>query len=120
MSFRLTSDPSERIRKIEKILLIMRFVWRFPRVKGAWLKYEYIKPWLADLAPATVVDIGVNHGQFLHLASRLWPARTSSASSPMRHWPKRRTRFISETRKSGSNPVPLGRKMAISTCYDRK
>lgn len=74
MSFRLTSDPSERIRKIEKILLMMRFVWRFPRVRGAWPKYEYIKPWLADLAPATVVDIGVNHGQFLHLASRLWSA----------------------------------------------
>lgn len=74
MSFRLTSDPSERIRKIEKILLMLRFVWRFPRVKGAWPKYEYIKPWLADLAPATVVDVGVNHGQFLHLASRLWPA----------------------------------------------
>ena len=73
MSFRLTSDPSERIRKIEKLLLMVRFVWRFPRVKGAWPKYEYIKPWLADLAPATVVDIGVNHSQFLHLASRLWP-----------------------------------------------
>lgn len=72
MSFRLTSDPSERIRKIEKILLMLRFVWRFPRVRGAWPKYEYIKPWLADLAPMTVVDIGVNHGQFLHLASRLW------------------------------------------------
>lgn len=73
MSFRLTSDPSERIRKIEKLLLMLRFVWRFPRVKGAWPKYEYIKPWLAEFAPATVVDIGVNHGQFLHLASRLWP-----------------------------------------------
>lgn len=74
MTFRLTSDPSERIRKIEKILLMLRFVWRFPRVKGAWPKYEYIKPWLAELNPATVVDIGVNHGQFLHLASRLWIA----------------------------------------------
>lgn len=73
MSFRLTSDPSERIRKIEKILLMLRFVWRFPRVRGAWPKYEYIKPWLAELSPASVVDIGVNHGQFLHLASRLWP-----------------------------------------------
>tara|TARA_R110002072_G_scaffold10523_22_gene48931 strand:+ start:191 stop:934 length:744 start_codon:yes stop_codon:yes gene_type:complete len=73
MSFRLTSDPSERIRKIEKFLLMLRFVWRFPRVRGAWPKYEYIKPWLAELAPASVVDIGVNHGQFLHLASRLWP-----------------------------------------------
>ena len=29
MSFRLTSDPSERIRKVEKILLMLRFVWRF-------------------------------------------------------------------------------------------
>lgn len=73
MSMRLTSDPSEGIRKIEKILLMLRFVWRFPRVKGGWPKYEYLKPWLADLAPATVVDIGVNHGQFLHLARRLWP-----------------------------------------------
>lgn len=74
MTFRLTSDPSESVRKIEKILLMLRFVWRFPRVKGGWPKYEYLKPWLADLGPVTVVDIGVNHGQFLHLASRLWPA----------------------------------------------
>lgn len=73
MTFRLTSDPSESVRKIEKILLMLRFVWRFPRVKGGWPKYEYLKPWLADLGPATVVDIGVNHGQFLHLATRLWP-----------------------------------------------
>jgi FkbM family methyltransferase len=27
-----------------------------------------------DLATETVVDIGVNHGQFLYLARRLWPA----------------------------------------------
>ena len=52
---------------------MMRFFWRFPRLKGAWLIYDYIKPRLADLAPVTVVDTGVNHGQFLHLASRLWP-----------------------------------------------
>lgn len=74
MTFRLASDPSESIRKIEKILLMLRFVWRFPRIRGGWPKYEYLKPWLADLSPATVVDIGVNHGQFLHLASRLWPS----------------------------------------------
>jgi FkbM family methyltransferase len=74
MTFRLTSDPSESVRKIEKILLMLRFVWRFPRIKGGWPKYEYLKPWLADLAPATVVDIGVNHGQLLHLAARLWPS----------------------------------------------
>ena len=73
MSFRLTSDPSESVRKIEKILLMLGFVWRFPQVKGGWPKYEYLKLWLADLAPATVVDIGVTHGQFLHLACRLWP-----------------------------------------------
>ena len=73
MTFRLTSDPSESVRKIEKILLMLRFVWRFPRVKGGWPKYEYLKPWLADLRPGTVVDIGINHGQFLHLATRLWP-----------------------------------------------
>jgi hypothetical protein len=34
MSMRLTSDPSEGIQKIEKILLMLRFVWRFPRVTG--------------------------------------------------------------------------------------
>ena len=73
MSFRLTSDPSENLRRIEKILLMLRYVWRFPRVRGAWPKYEFLKPWLADLRPATVVDVGVNHGQFLHLARRLWP-----------------------------------------------
>ena len=72
MSYRLTSDPSESERKIEKILLMLRFVWRFPQIKVGWPKYEYLKPWLAELAPAIVVDIGVNHGQFLHLAARLW------------------------------------------------
>ena len=74
MSMRLTSDPSEGTRKIEKILLMLRFVWRFPWVKGGWPKYEYLKPWIVDLAPETVLDIGVNHGQFLQLARRLWPA----------------------------------------------
>lgn len=73
MTLRLDSDPSESFRRIEKILLMLRYVWRFPRVKGGWPKYEFIKPWIADLRPATVVDIGVNHGQFLHLARRLWP-----------------------------------------------
>lgn len=73
MSIRLTSDPAESLRRIEKILLMLRYVWRFPRIKGAWPKYEFLKPWLADLRPATVVDVGVNHGQFLHLARRLWP-----------------------------------------------
>lgn len=73
MALRLSSDPTETIRKIEKILLMLRFVWRFPRVRGGWPKYEYLKPWLAELAPATIVDVGVNHGQFLHLARRLWP-----------------------------------------------
>ena len=71
MSYRLTSDPSESIGKIEKILLMLRFVWRFPQIKGGWPKYEYLKRSLAGLAPAIVVDIGVNHGQFLHLAARL-------------------------------------------------
>ena len=82
MNMRLTSDSSERIRKIEKFLLMLRFVWRFPRVRGGWPKYEYIKPWLADLTPATVVDIGVNHGQFLHLAKRLWPGANILAVEP--------------------------------------
>ena len=73
MSFRLGSDPTESLRKVEKFLLMVRFGWRFPRIKGAWPKYEFLKPWIVDLAPATVVDVGVNHGQFLHLATRLWP-----------------------------------------------
>lgn len=73
MSYRLTSDPSESIRRIEKILLMLRFVWRFPRRTGGWPKYEYLKPWLAEYTPSTVVDVGVNHGQFLHLAAGLWP-----------------------------------------------
>lgn len=73
MTYILKSDPTERLRKIEKILLMLRFVWRFPRVKGGWPKYEYLKPWLANASFGTVVDVGVNHGQFLHLARRLWP-----------------------------------------------
>ncbi len=73
MSFRLDTDPTEALRKVEKILLMLRFFRRFPYVSGAWPKYEYLKPWIVDLRPATVVDVGVNHGQFLHLATRLWP-----------------------------------------------
>jgi FkbM family methyltransferase len=96
MSFRLTSDPSERIRKIEKLLLMVRFVWRFPRVKGAWPKYEYIKPWLADLAPATVVDIGVNHSQFLHLASRLWPGADIIGVEPNAALAEKANRYYSD------------------------
>ena len=73
MTFRLKSNPTEALRKVEKALLMLRFAWRFPRIRGAWPKYEYLRPWLVDLQPATVVDVGVNHGQFLHLARRLWP-----------------------------------------------
>ena len=73
MSVRITSDPSELLRKVEKALLMLRFFWRFPRRHGAWPKYEFLKPWLAALAPATVVDVGVNAGQFLHLAQVLYP-----------------------------------------------
>ena len=74
MSFRLSSDPSFGFRKIEKLLLAARFCLRFPRRHGAWPKYEYLKPWIVDQRPAAVIDIGVNIGQFFHLAHRLWPA----------------------------------------------
>ncbi len=69
----ITRDPAPWLRLVEKTLLMALHVWRFPRVRGAWPKYEYLKPWLAALAPATVVDVGVNRGQFLHLAVRLFP-----------------------------------------------
>ena len=36
LRIRLTSDPTERIRKIQKISLLLRSVWRFSRVKGGW------------------------------------------------------------------------------------
>ena len=73
MTLRLSSDPTESIRRIEKILLMLRYVWRFPRVHGGWPKYEYLKPWLTETPFATVVYVGVNHGQFLHMARRVWP-----------------------------------------------
>ena len=73
MSFRLPADPSFGFRKIEKLLLAARFGWRFPRNHGAWPKYEYLKPWIIEQRPATVIDIGVNIGQFFHMAHRLWP-----------------------------------------------
>ena len=73
MSLKLGKDPADRFRKLEKALLMLRFFWRFPRSHGAWPKYEYIKPWIADLNPAAVVDVEVNMGQFLHLARKLWP-----------------------------------------------
>ena len=40
---------------------------------GAWPKYEYLKPWIIDQRPTTAIDVGINTGQFLHLAYRLWP-----------------------------------------------
>ena len=43
MTVRLTSDPGENTHKIEKILLTLRFVWKFPCGKGGWLRYEYLK-----------------------------------------------------------------------------
>ena len=73
MSFHLPSDPAFGVRRIEKLLLALRFCWRFPRRHGAWPKYEYLKPWITGQRPATVIDIGVNIGQFFHLAHRLWP-----------------------------------------------
>lgn len=73
MSISLPSDPSFGFRKIEKLWLAVRFCWRLPRRHGAWPKYEYLKPWIVDQRPMTVIDIGVNIGQFFHMAHRLWP-----------------------------------------------
>ncbi len=73
MSFRLNTDPSFSFRKIEKLLLAAKLFCRFPRSHGAWPKYEYLKPWIIDQRPAAVIDVGINIGQFLHLAYRLWP-----------------------------------------------
>ncbi|MGB0575153.1 MAG: FkbM family methyltransferase [Alphaproteobacteria bacterium] len=73
MSFRLNADPSFGFRKFEKLMLAARLFWRFPRSHGAWPKYEYLKPWIIDQRPAAVIDVGINIGQFLHLAYRLWP-----------------------------------------------
>ncbi|RZO37612.1 MAG: FkbM family methyltransferase [Rhodospirillaceae bacterium] len=36
MRIRLTSDPTESIRKIQKISPMLRSVWRFSRVMGGW------------------------------------------------------------------------------------
>ena len=41
MTVRLISDPGETTRKIEKIRLTLRFVWKFPCGKGGWPRYEY-------------------------------------------------------------------------------
>jgi FkbM family methyltransferase len=68
-----SADLAYRFHVLEKALLTLRFVWRFPPTRGAWPKYEYLKPWLCALQPATVIDIGANRGQFLYLARRLWP-----------------------------------------------
>ena len=43
MTVRLTSGPGENTHKIEKILLTLRFVWKFPCGKGGWPRYEYLK-----------------------------------------------------------------------------
>ena len=73
MSFYLNADPSFGFRKFEKLMLAARLFWRFPRSHGAWPKYEYLKPWIIDQRPTAMIDVGINIGQFLHLAYRLWP-----------------------------------------------
>ena len=70
---RITGDPAPFMRRLEKLVLMLRYFGRFPRRHGAWPKYEYLKPWIAALDPKTVVDVGVNRGQFLILARRLFP-----------------------------------------------
>jgi FkbM family methyltransferase len=82
VTWRLDSDPAFPLRRLEKLLLMLRFFPRFPRRAGAWPKYEYLKPWIAALEPAAVVDVGANAGQFLHLARRLWPAARIVAIEP--------------------------------------
>ena len=82
MSWALNSDPAFAFRKLEKALLMLRFFTRFPKENGAWPKYEYLKPWITALEPATIVDVGANKGQFLHLARRLWPAAGLMAIEP--------------------------------------
>lgn len=77
-------DLSPLLHTVQKIILMLRYVTRFPRQTGAWPKYEYLKPWLAALRPATVVDVGVNAGQFLHLAARLFPAAAIVGIEPIK------------------------------------
>jgi FkbM family methyltransferase len=71
MSFRLNADPFFAFRKFKKLMLAVRLFWRFPRSHGAWPKYEYLKPWIVAQRPMAVIDVGINIGQFLHLACRL-------------------------------------------------
>ncbi|MHA1568996.1 MAG: FkbM family methyltransferase, partial [Alphaproteobacteria bacterium] len=83
MKTAIARDPAPFLRLVEKTLLMLRYVWRFPRVGGAWPKYEYLKPWFAALQPATVVDVGVNRGQFIHLAARLFPRAAIIGIEPL-------------------------------------
>jgi FkbM family methyltransferase len=73
MSFRLNADPFFSFRKFEKLMLAVRLFWRLPRSHGARPKFEYLKPWIVDQCPMAVIDVGINIGQFLHFAYRLWP-----------------------------------------------
>ena len=82
MSWAPDRDPSASFRRLEKLLLMLRFFPRFPRQAGAWPKYEYLKPWIAALDPAAVIDVGANAGQFCYLARRLWPDARIVAIEP--------------------------------------
>jgi FkbM family methyltransferase len=77
-------DWSPFFRRLEKIILLMRFGLNFPPRYGAWPKYEYLKPWFVELKPQTVIDIGVNMGQFFHLAYRLFPQAQMWGIEPFR------------------------------------
>lgn len=82
MNWSLGSDPAHGFRRFEKALLMLRFFGRFPKNNGAWPKYEYLKPWIVALQPASVVDVGANRDQFLLLARRPWPAAELIAVEP--------------------------------------
>jgi FkbM family methyltransferase len=79
----ISRDLTPLFRKLEKILLMLRYGFQFPRQHGAWPKYEYLKPWFVELKPAVVVDVGVNVGQFLHLVYRLFPEATIVGVEPL-------------------------------------
>ena len=42
MRIRLTSYPTESIRKIQRISLMLRSVWRFSRVMGSWPNAKFV------------------------------------------------------------------------------
>lgn len=81
--------------------------------KGVLPTVEHRAP-LADVAPATVIDVGANKGQFSAFAHHQWPNAHIHAFEPI---PDQAARYERVMRNCGARPL---NRTAMSSVYDQR